>query len=128
VSERLPVPRPERHLHAAADAAATVEPLPADAATDQRSDAWPVIELEHVWKVYRSGPIEVAAVRDVSLRIEQSEFVAIVGPSGSGKSTLMHILGCLDVPSSGTFRLGGHDVGEAQSEGERSREALATRE
>ena len=70
----------------------------------------PVIELEHVWKVYKSGPIEVAAVRDVSLCIEQSELVAIMGPSGSGKSTLMNMLGCLDVPSSGDYRLGGHDV------------------
>ena len=95
--------RPDRCLHAATDSAA----VELDAATDPR----PVIELEHVWKVYQSGPIEVAAVRDVSLRIEQSEFVAIIGPSGSGKSTLMNILGCLDVPSSGAFRLGGHDVG-----------------
>ena len=70
----------------------------------------PVIELENVWKVYRSGPIEVAAIRDVSLQIDQSEFVAVMGPSGSGKSTLMNILGCLDVPTSGAFRLGGHDV------------------
>jgi len=70
-----------------------------------------VIELDDVSKIYRTGPIEVAALRNVSMRIDDNEFVAIVGPSGSGKSTLMHILGCLDVPTSGAFRLGGHDVG-----------------
>jgi putative ABC transport system ATP-binding protein len=64
-----------------------------------------LIELDHVWKLYRTGSIEVAAVRDVSLRIEQNELVSIIGPSGSGKSTLMNILGCLDVPSAGAFRL-----------------------
>jgi ABC-type lipoprotein export system ATPase subunit len=70
----------------------------------------PVVELVDVSKVYATGEIEVAALRDVSLRIDESEFVAVAGPSGSGKSTLMHILGCLDVPSSGAFRLAGHDV------------------
>jgi putative ABC transport system ATP-binding protein len=70
-----------------------------------------VIELDDVSKIYQTGPIEVAALRNVSMRIDSNEFVAIVGPSGSGKSTLMHILGCLDVPTSGTFRLGGYDVG-----------------
>jgi ABC-type lipoprotein export system ATPase subunit len=70
----------------------------------------PVIELIDVNKVYTSGALEVTALRDVSLRIDQSEFVAVIGPSGSGKSTLMNILGCLDVPTSGVFRLAGHDV------------------
>ncbi len=70
----------------------------------------PVLELSHISKLYRTGPVEVAALRDVSVRIERNEYVAIIGPSGSGKSTLMHILGCLDVPSSGTFHLVGHDV------------------
>jgi putative ABC transport system ATP-binding protein len=69
-----------------------------------------VIELDDVSKIYRTGPIEVAALRNVSMRIDDNEFVAIVGPSGSGKSTLMHILGCLDVPTSGAFLLGGYDV------------------
>ncbi len=76
---------------------------------DEQSST-PVIELVDVSKVYATGEIEVAALRNVSLRIDETEFVAVVGPSGSGKSTLMHILGCLDVPSSGAFRLAGHDV------------------
>ena len=70
----------------------------------------PVIELVGIEKVYKTGELEVAALRSVSLRIDEGEFVAIVGPSGSGKSTLMHIIGCLDVPTGGIFRLGGHDV------------------
>jgi putative ABC transport system ATP-binding protein len=69
-----------------------------------------VIELIDVSKTYATGAIEVQALADVSLRIDENEFVAITGPSGSGKSTLMHILGCLDVPTSGVFRLSGHDV------------------
>ena len=69
-----------------------------------------VIELAGVGKVYRSGSLEVAALRDVSLVIGQGEFVAIAGPSGSGKSTLMHIIGCLDTPTSGTYHLAGQDV------------------
>jgi putative ABC transport system ATP-binding protein len=69
-----------------------------------------VIELIDVNKVYTTGAIKVAALRDVSLRIDENELVAVSGPSGSGKSTLMNILGCLDVPTSGVFRLAGHDV------------------
>ena len=69
-----------------------------------------VIELVDVSKIYATGALEVVALRDISLRIDENEFVAITGPSGSGKSTLMHILGCLDVPTSGIFRLAGHDV------------------
>jgi putative ABC transport system ATP-binding protein len=74
--------------------------------------AGPVIELTGVGKVYDTGALEVVALRDVTLRIDEGEFVAVTGPSGSGKSTLMHILGCLDVPTSGTYRLVGHDVGQ----------------
>ncbi|GAA4547119.1 ABC transporter ATP-binding protein [Pseudonocardia xishanensis] len=70
-----------------------------------------MIELDHVSKVYRTGTMELRALDDVSLRIADGELVAIMGPSGSGKSTMMNILGCLDVPTSGTYLLDGIDVG-----------------
>jgi putative ABC transport system ATP-binding protein len=70
----------------------------------------PVMQLEDVTKVYPLGGVEVHALRGVSLNIDEGEFVAIIGPSGSGKSTLMHIMGCLDTPTSGYYRIAGHDV------------------
>ena len=70
----------------------------------------PVIDLQEVTKTYSTGALEVTAVRGISLRIEGGEYVAIMGPSGSGKSTLMHIIGCLDVLTTGSYRLTGVDV------------------
>jgi putative ABC transport system ATP-binding protein len=69
-----------------------------------------MIELSNISKIYRAGQTEVTALRAVSCRIETGEMVSITGPSGSGKSTLMNIIGCLDKPSSGQYRLDGIEV------------------
>src|SRR6266849_4345451 len=69
-----------------------------------------LIELENIVKTYDLGHQKVPALRSIDVRIERNEFVAIVGQSGSGKSTLMNIIGCLDVPTKGHYRLSGRDV------------------
>jgi putative ABC transport system ATP-binding protein len=71
-----------------------------------------LIELDHIGKRYDLGLSQVHALRDVHVAIEAGEFVAIIGQSGSGKSTLMNIIGCLDVPTTGRYRLAGRDVSE----------------
>jgi len=70
----------------------------------------PLIQIDDVSKVYQMGDVKVRALRGVTLKVAQGEFVAIMGASGSGKSTLMNIIGCLDRPSSGRYLLEGHEV------------------
>jgi putative ABC transport system ATP-binding protein len=70
----------------------------------------PVVHVSGVRKTYRSGSIEFEALRGIDMAIEEGEYVAVIGPSGSGKSTLMNLLGCLDIPTEGTYLLGGEDV------------------
>jgi putative ABC transport system ATP-binding protein len=70
----------------------------------------PTIQVTHLSKIYKTEALETMALDDISFEIEKGEFVAIMGPSGSGKSTLMHILGALDLPTSGTYILDGENV------------------
>jgi putative ABC transport system ATP-binding protein len=89
-------------------------PLPGAPTATDRTHARPrtVIDIRQVSKIFELGQIQVRALRDVSLRIETGDLVAIMGSSGSGKSTLMNILGCLDIPTSGHYLIDGFDVGE----------------
>ena len=75
-----------------------------------------LVLLEDVKKYYTLGGQEIRALDGVNLRIDEGEFVAITGPSGSGKSTLMHLLGCLDTPTSGSMQICGHDLSHATSD------------
>ncbi|MCI8505698.1 MAG: ABC transporter ATP-binding protein [Lachnospiraceae bacterium] len=69
-----------------------------------------ILELDHIFKDYLQGKLTVPVLKDVTLHVEKGEYVAIMGPSGSGKTTLMNIIGCLDVPTSGTYKLNGNDL------------------
>ncbi len=74
-----------------------------------------LVELEGVSKIYQVGDQEIRALDGVDLKIEEGEFVSIIGPSGSGKSTLMHLLGCLDAPTSGRMQICGNDLSSASA-------------
>ncbi len=71
-----------------------------------------LLELDHIYKDYIQGKMTVPVLKDVTLHVEEGEYVAVMGPSGSGKTTLMNIIGCLDTPTSGTYRLGGRDLSQ----------------
>jgi putative ABC transport system ATP-binding protein len=79
---------------------------------NHREEPRPVIQLEHIHKIYTMGDVEVHALRGISLTIREGEFVAIMGTSGSGKSTTMNIIGSLDQPTRGTYILDGQDVSQ----------------
>ena len=72
----------------------------------------PLIETQDLWKTYEMGSEQIHALRSVSIAIERGEYIAVTGPSGSGKSTLMNLIGCLDTPTRGTYRLNGKNVSQ----------------
>lgn len=74
-----------------------------------------IIDMQKVRKIYQTGAVEFEALKGIDCQVEDGEFVAIVGPSGSGKSTMMNLMGCLDVPTHGTYLLDGRDVGTLSS-------------
>ena len=94
----------------AASATRLTQPCHTDRRSSPAQDAEPVIELIDLHKTYRVGTELVHALRGTSLAIRENEYVAIMGASGSGKSTMLNILGCLDVPTGGIYRLRGQDV------------------
>jgi putative ABC transport system ATP-binding protein len=89
-------------------AVATVSPF--------RAPRRPIVQLVDIWKTYTTGSVPVHALRGVSVSVYPGEYISIVGPSGSGKSTFMHVLGCLDVPTSGRYLLAGTDVSNMDEE------------
>lgn len=75
-----------------------------------------ILELHNIYKTYIQGKMEVPVLKDISLSVDEGEYVAIMGPSGSGKTTLMNIIGCLDLPTSGTYALAGENtIGSSES-------------
>ena len=99
-------------------------PVPAAAAA-MSPPSGPLLELRDVWRVFRTGDSEVLALQGVDLEVARGEFTAIMGSSGSGKSTLLHLLGCLDRPTRGVYRLAGSDVASLSGD---ARAALRNRE
>lgn len=83
-----------------------------DAENVSRNREVPLIKLTDVWKIYRMGEVEFAALKGINLEIYEGEFLVVLGPSGSGKSTLMNLLGCLDIPSKGAVFLNSSDISE----------------
>ena len=75
-----------------------------------------MLRLENIKKIYKMGEVEVQALKGVSLHVKEHEFVSIIGPSGSGKSTLMNMIGCLDVPTSGTYYVDGVEVSKMKDD------------
>ena len=69
-----------------------------------------ILELQHIDKTYLQGKMEVPVLKDISLSVDTGEYVAIMGPSGSGKTTLMNLIGCLDLPTAGTYSLAGENI------------------
>ena len=107
--------RPRRSRMEIRPRVARHRPVVERAAPDRRDGPrvrHPVIEVHEVTKIFELGQIRVRALRDVSLRIDTGDLVAIMGSSGSGKSTLMNILGCLDIPTSGRYLIDGVDVSQ----------------
>jgi putative ABC transport system ATP-binding protein len=109
-NERPAVARAQRFLEGRRSPRGTRQPPAARPRPRSTRPGVPVIDIDKVRKTYSVGDIAVHALRGVSLRIERGEYVAIVGASGSGKTTLMNILGCLDMPTGGVYRLNGLDV------------------
>ena len=76
----------------------------------------PIVELRDIFKIYGAGETEVRALNGVGFTVQPGEFIAVMGPSGSGKSTCMNIVGCLDVPTHGSYQFLGVEVGELSRE------------